>query len=165
MRRLFIPVFAISRATSVGHAEILLNIEGEGVRVHAGQGFQITHTATIVRPGDMIMIRRDASGKAELVYEDRCAISIRPGDIRRVAKSSPCSFMAREAAPLDRAAPEETQTAAITENPAAGNLAMGAIGAGVVAGSLATGVYAATRPVNVAPPLPLFPTPCASAGC
>jgi len=165
MKRTFISFLSTFVAMTSVHAEILLNVQGDGVLIHTGRGFVSADTTTEMHPGDTIMIRRNASGAAQLVYEDRCVVSIRPGDMRRVGKSSPCSFMARQGEPSDPRALDERLMAETKEVLGSGNIAMGAVGAGVIAGSLGAGIYAATRPANSGPVLPLVQTPCASAGC
>lgn len=165
MKRILISFLWTFMAMTGVHAEILLNVQGGGVLIHTGRGFVSADTTTEMHAGDTIMIRRNASGAAQLVYEDRCVVSIGPGEMRRVGKSSPCSFMARQGEPSDSRALDERLMAETKEVLGSGNIAMGAVGAGVVAGSLGAGIYAATRPANSVPLLPLVQTPCASAGC
>lgn len=164
MKRLSISLISLLAAMSSVHAEAVLNAQGDGVMVNQGAGFSSVSGETALKTGDLISIRKQAKGAAQLVYEDRCVVKIKPGDVMRVAKSSPCSFQAQ----ANGAQPDNTQPADQLPAETLGGVSPGVVivGGALVAGAVA-GIVVATnsKSSNNNQFLPILPPPCASAGC
>jgi len=151
MQKLILTLAALFLSCDFVQADAVLIVEGAGARVNRGAGFSPVAGTRALEVGNIVSVRNAAPGRGVLVYDDGCKVTVNPGDVVRVTAPSPC----RTSEIPDQA-----------RGVGAANAAMGAIGAGVLAGAATVGVVAATR-ANTATPVipPVTRTPCASAGC
>lgn len=60
-----------------------------GLYVSTGQGFQPVNSAINANVGDTIMVA--PGGTAMVAYPDGCKVSVQPGEVRTIARLSPCT--------------------------------------------------------------------------
>ena len=111
-------------------------IEGT-VSINHGQGYQRVSLPTQVKAGDSIMA--DPGGGAELAYDDRCRVKVRPGAVVSVKREPPCWASARMN--LGRGSLKDTlpPPPALVEEPAEFSLGP-VIAAGVIVGGIIASV-------------------------
>jgi hypothetical protein len=68
-------------------AAIVEPVQGRVYLSH-GQGFAPIKSHVEAKTGDSVMA--DPGGKAVIVYNDRCKVTVQPGEIATIAPSSPC---------------------------------------------------------------------------
>jgi hypothetical protein len=89
MRRLLkgIAILAAASTALPAFAATLQPIQA-GVMINRGNGFRDVAGATQAKVGDIVMAA--PGGRARLVYEDGCKVSVEPGGVVTVKKLSPC---------------------------------------------------------------------------
>jgi hypothetical protein len=71
--------------TASAEAALLSNVQGD-VTINRGDGFKPASGGAVVSPGDRIRV---ASGSADIVYENGCAVKVAGGQVVAVQYSGP----------------------------------------------------------------------------
>ncbi len=63
-----------------------------GAMVNSGIGYRAVNGPVDLKPGDRLMVQKDA--EARLEYRDGCTVPVSPGRVITIAEKSPCSVKA-----------------------------------------------------------------------
>jgi len=84
-----VAIASLSLMGTVAHAAVLTSADGTA-RVDSGAGFRSVSTVATVKPGDIIAA--GVTGKTVLLYDNGCAVALKPGQTASVMKKAPsCS--------------------------------------------------------------------------
>ncbi len=119
-------------ACSATKAATLTGIDG-AVLVNHGGGFTSAHGTTPLSTGDTVIA--NPGGRAKVVYDDNCTVSVEPGSVVTVADKSPCSVeTGAVASPQPGPSPSGQPDASPGEQPSFFNNTTVLVAGGVVVG-------------------------------